>query len=504
MDALNMPADATALTHIDANAARNPSHPAILFYDQVVTYGELVAASRRMARALMNRGVKPGDHVCLLAPNSPHYYAAYLATLRCGATFFPINTELSVEEVAYIIANSRPALMLTAETLRAKVEAARAAGVHVGADLSLETLKAEADAQPVEGPFTIRGPADVAVVIHTSGTTAQPKGVVATDRMEVLSASALQERWAITPGDISVCALPLSYTFGLFSASFVALSAGATILLFPKFNPVRVLEGIVRHRATYMVGVPTMYAMMLEHVRQTGRRYDLASVRMMAASGAPITLQTKEDFHAALGVRLRDYYALSECTPIFSFDLSTGQGIPPLGSVGTLVPGAEVKIIDDQGQPAAPGVAGELLVRSDRLMPGYYEDPERTAAAFDGAWFRTRDFAYSDADGHYFIVGRDRDQVISGGHKIASTEVESLIARLPQVAQVAVVGAPHEVLGEQVKAVIVLKPGQQLTADAVTGFCEQHLATYKIPRQVEFRADLPISPAGKVLKRQLI
>lgn len=504
MDAPIMTADLTALTRIDANAARHPDHPAILFNHEVTTYGDLVAISRRMARALMARGVRPGTHVCMLAPNSPLYYATYLATLRCGATFFPINTELSVEEIAYIIGNSRPVVVLAADVLLAKVDAARHAGAAAGTLVSLEELQTQAQSMPAEGPFPARAPTDVAVVIHTSGTTARPKGVVATDRMEVLSALALQQRWAITPGDISVCALPLSYTFGLFSASFVALSAGATVLLFPKFNPVRVLEGIARHRATYMVGVPTMYAMMLEHVRQTGLSYDLASVRMMAASGAPITPQTKEDFQAALGVRLRDYYALSECTPIFSFDLSHARGTPPLGSVGTLVPGAEVRIVDDRGGPCAPGVAGELLVRSERLMPGYYDDPERTAASFNGAWFRTRDFAYSDANGYYFIVGRDRDQVISGGHKIASTEVESLIARMPEVAQVAVVGAPHDVLGEQVKAVIVLKPGQHLAAEDVIGFCAQHLATYKVPRQVEYRADLPISPAGKVLKRELI
>ena len=323
--------------------------------------------------------------------------------------------------------------------------------------------------------------------------------------MEIRSACALGDYWDLRPGDISVCALPLSYTFGLFSASFTAFCAGASVLLFPKFHPVRVLEGIERHRASYMVGVPTMYSMMLEHVTQTGRRYDLSSVRMMAASGAPITLKTKEDFRTTFGVTLRDYYALSECTPIFSFDLRPESGsTPPPGSVGQLVRGAEVTLLGDDGQTVGAGDIGSLSVRSERLTPGYFRDPERNASAFDQGWFKTGDLAYRDPDGYFFIVGRDRDQVISGGHKIASTEVESVIARMPAVARVAVVGAPHPVQGEIVKAVIVCLPGQQLDAATVIHFCRERLAAFKVPQAVEFRSELPISPAGKVLKRQLV
>lgn len=499
------PPQQTALSLIDAHALRDPAHRAIVFEDEVLTYGELVAASCRLAHALMARGIGPDGRVCLLATNSPDYYATYFAVLRCGAAFFPINTDLSTDEVAYIIGQSEPALVIIEEALRERTLDAVATGARERTVVPLETLLSEArahGADPAAAVFPQRSPQDVALVIHTSGTTARPKGVIATDHMEVTSAQALHECWDIRTDDISVCALPLSYTFGLFSASFAALCAGATVLLFRRFNPVRVLEGIERHRATYMVGVPTMYAMMLEHVQQTGRRYDLASVRMMAASGAPITLRTKEDFLSTFGVVLRDYYALSECTPIFSFDLRHDLQPPP-GSAGRLVAGAEVSLLDDDGRPVAVGETGALRVRSERLMPGYYLDPERTAGAFDGAWFKTGDLAYRDAQGHYFIVGRDRDQVISGGHKIASTEVESHIARLPEVARVAVVGAPHPVLGEVVKAVIVCREGQRIDAATVIEFCKSHLAAYKVPREVEFRSTLPISPAGKVLKREL-
>lgn len=499
-------AEQTALTLIDAHAARDPSHRAVVFEDRVLTYGELVSASCRLAHVLGARGIKSGDRVCLFAANSADYYIAYLAVLRCGAALFPINIDLSLDEVTYIIGKSDPALVITDESTHGRGSDAIAGTTGERNPERLGALLHEArtcEADPGSAVFPRRSGQDIALVVHTSGTTARPKGVVATDRMEVASARALRECWDIRPGDVSVCALPLSYTFGLFSASFTALCAGATVLLLRKFHPVRVLEAIERHRATYMVGVPTMYAMMLEHVQQTGQRYDLSSMRMMAASGAPITLKAKEDFLSTFGVVLRDYYALSECTPIFSFDLRRDTVLPPAGAAGRLVAGAEVALLGDDGRPVAVGEIGTLRVRSERLMPGYFMDAERTAAAFDEGWFKTGDLACQDAEGYYFIVGRDRDQVISGGHKIASTEVESVIARMPEVAQVAVVGALHPVQGEIVKAVIVCREGSRLDEAAVVDFCKSRLAAYKVPRAVEFRSALPISPAGKVLKREL-
>ena len=344
--------NATALTLIDAHAARDPAHCAVIFEDRVLSYGELVAASTRLAGTLVGHGIGAGDRVSMIASNNPDYYIAYLAVLRCGAALFPINTDLTLDEVSYIIGKTDPALVIADEALHARASEAIAALERKPVLMRLEHLQAEARTQVVSGEFPKRSGDDIALVVHTSGTTARPKGVVASDRMEIRSACALGDYWDLRPGDISVCALPLSYTFGLFSASFTAFCAGASVLLFPKFHPVRVLEGIERHRASYMVGVPTMYSMMLEHVTQTGRRHDLSSVRMMAASGAPITLKTKEDFRTTFGVTLRDYYALSECTPIFSFDLRSESGsTPPPGSVGQLVQGAEVTLLGDIGRP---------------------------------------------------------------------------------------------------------------------------------------------------------
>lgn len=497
-----------ALTLIDRHAHERPDHAAVLFEGQCVTYRDLVNRSTTIAQALQAQGITTDSRICIIARNSPDYYAVYLGVLRAGGTLFPINADLSHNEIAHIVAKSAPALVICDDDcLQILTDTWLKNGLNTPY-CQLDTLLA-GDLQSAQSSIrssdlqTPRGPESVAVVIHTSGTTALPKGVVATDRMEVASARALIREWQIQPDDISVCALPLSYTFGLFTASFVAFTGGATVLLFKKFNPVHVLEGIEKLGATYMVGVPAMFAMMLEHVKQTNKQCKLNQVRFMASSGAPITTNIKEGFHHRLGMPLLEYYALSECTPIFSFSFNE-VSLPPLGSSGQLICGAEVKILDDERRHVPEGGTGRLFVRSERLMSGYYLDTERNAAAFMDGWFNTGDLAYCDPQGFFYVVGRERDQVISGGYKIASAEVEEQILKHEAVAYAAVVGSPDAILGEVIKAVLVLKEGSSADQAEIIAHCEQRLARHKVPRIVEFRATLPTSPAGKVLKRQLI
>lgn len=494
-----------ALALIDGHAQERPDHPAVLFEGQQMTYRELTDRSVVLATALQGLGLASDSRVCLVSRNSPDYYAAYLGVLRAGGALFPINADLNHNEITYIINKTAPALILYDEDCQQALSGIWEKNTFDTPHHSIESLlKMGLQTTPDTEFKTSRTADSVAVVIHTSGTTATPKGVVATDRMEVASALALIREWKVTPSDMSVCALPLSYTFGLFTASFVALTAGATVLLFKKFNPVRVLESIEQSGATYMVGVPAMYAMMLEHVEQTGKSYDLGRVRFMASSGAPIAAHIKERFSQRMGLPLLEYYALSECTPIFSFSFNAPT-LPPFGSCGTLVSGAEVKILDDEGNIVPEGATGSLYVKSEeRLMTGYYLDPERNAEAFDDGWFNTGDLAHCDPDGHFYITGRERDQVISGGYKIASAEVEEQILKHSAVAQAAVVGSPDNVLGEVIKAVLVLKEGRHTDQAEIIAHCEQGLALHKVPRIVEFRDALPTSPAGKVLKRQLV
>ena len=495
----------TILGRIDHFAATTPNKAAIVFGDKTLTYADLACASVQMAHVLQNKGIGAGDRVCLLATNCPEYLVLYHAVMRCGAALFPINSDLAASEIAYILGHAEPALVVSDTANTAKILGAQAQAAFKVPHAELEALAASAVESSTErAGLHQRKPSDMALVIYTSGTTSAPKGVPATDAIEINGADTFASIWAVSAQDRCLCALPLSFLFGLHTATLVAFSQGATVVLFPKFNPVRVLEGIVQNRITMVLGVPTMYAMMLEHVTQTGVEYDLSSVRMAGSSGAPLAVVTRDAIEAKLGMRIQDYYALSECRPIFSFRAADAQPVP-VGAVGKAVPNVEVCLLDEEGSPVATGSTGSILVRSsETLMPGYFRDPERTALAFKEGWFVTGDLAYQDIEGNYYIAGRTRDQVISGGQKISAIEVENVLLQHPAVAQAAAVGVPDAKFGELLKAVLVLRPGAVLDPDKLLEHCKDKLAAYKLPRLFSVRDELPVSPAGKVLKRELI
>jgi long-chain acyl-CoA synthetase len=495
------------LSSIDRHAAATPNHVAVIFEEKQLTFSQLVESSKQLGQHFWYMGLRPGCRVCLWSLNRPEYYIIYLAVLRCGGALFPINSDLASEEIRYIISRTKPYLAVIDQAIALnfnELEIDRlfaASRLVVSVDQLFEDVALK-DVFSADFEFPVRQPDDIALVIHTSGTTGRAKGVIATDRMEVLSAKSLHEVWSMTSSDISVCALPLSYTFGLFTASYNPLCAGATVVLLEKFNPVRALQAIERYRATMMVGVPTMFAMMATHVQETRIEYDTSSMRFFAASGAPVLDKTKKDFKELLGHELLDYYALSECTPIFSFDLRKRDATD--GSSGRLVDGASICIVDEKGNAVSKGEVGLLSIKSERLTIGYLEDSEKTKDAIRNGWFATGDLAREGKDGAFFIVGRVRDQIISGGHKIAPIEVEDALLRHPAVANVAVFGEPDDIYGEVVVAALVLKPSFEANDVAIKQFCGRHLAQYKIPKKIKFQSELPMSAAGKVLKRELL
>lgn len=495
----------TIVGRIDHFAATTPDKAAIVFAEQTISYAALASASVQMAHVLKAKGIGEGDRVCLLSGNCPEYLVLYHAVMRCGAALFPINSDLAASEIAYILGHAEPALVVSDAASSSKIKAAQAQSSFQVPHEELEQLAAQSAQVPTtSAELHPRKPTDLALVIYTSGTTSAPKGVPATDAIEIAGAETFAQTWGVTAQDRCLCALPLSFLFGLHTATMVPFSQGATVVLFQRFNPVRVLEGVVSHRVTMVLGVPTMYAMMLEHVTQTGIHYDLSSVRMAGSSGAPLAVATRDAIEASLGMTIQDYYALSECRPIFSFRADAAETVP-VGSVGNVVPGVEVRLLDEAGQPVPQGATGAILVRSSNtLMSGYFRDSERTAAAFDDGWFITGDLAYQDVQGHYYIAGRTRDQVISGGQKISAIEVENVLLQHPAVAQAAAVGVPDAKFGELLKAVLVLRPGAAQDEEALLAHCKDKLAAYKLPRLFSFRDVLPVSPAGKVLKRELI
>jgi long-chain acyl-CoA synthetase len=480
--------------------ARDVNRPAIVFGDEVLSYGELLAQVRRVAALLADVPVRRGDRVLILASNTPSYLVNYLAVVELGAVFVPVHTELAAPEIAYIVKHAEPSLVICDPALRSKIDVT-ASGTPVFAPDWYLDPRHGAKSAPTADPTSARQPDDDVLICYTSGTTSSPKGVTASHRVEIASATGFGTMWEVTAQDTFTVALPLSSLFGLHTASFVALAHGATLLLLPRFNPVLVLQAIEKHRPTVFLGVPTMYAMMVEHVRQTGKRYDLSSIRLAVASGAALPAELKKACRELLGLELVEYYALSEVRPVFSPNLRLRLPVPE-GSVGCLAPSTEARILDDQGQPASEGKVGALFLRAPSLMKSYFRDPERTAAAIRDGWFETGDLVRREGD-YYFLVGRTRDQIISGGSKISAIEVEDVLLRHPAVFSAAVIGLPDEKYGQSVRAVIVVREGAQATDADLAEHCAKYLAPYKVPRGFTFVDQLPVGPTGKVLKREL-
>lgn len=487
---------------IALHAERRPDHPALVFGDQTVTHGQLVDQGRRLASALLASGIRKGDRVALLSPNRLEFFSIYLGLATIGAAIVPVNAEFAPHEIRYVLDHSEARMVIRAAALAGTVSEALDGLRSQPLLEDFDALIARAEGlAPHDGPRLGSGQ-DLALLCYTSGTTATPKGVAATHGNELASAQAYAGMMAIGPEDRVLVTLPLTFSYGFHVGGYMPLLSGATIHLAPKFHPRLALEAIERERPTVFLGVPTMFAMMADVARKDGRSYDVSSLRLAAASGAALNEQIVADCREGLGLLVRPYYAMTEVRPIFSFDLRQ-EVQPPDGSVGRLIAPTEVQLVDDTGKDAEEGQPGELWVRGPSFSGAYYKDPERTAAAVTDGWFRTGDLATRDADGNYFIVGRIRDQIISGGAKIAPIEVEDVLLTHPGIAAAAVVGAPDPIFGQIVKAVIV-PTDAALGAEDVLAYCHGRLAEYKVPRIVTFMDALPIAPSGKVLKSALI
>lgn len=485
-----------------SHAKRNPDHPAFTFAGRVVTYGALVEEARRLAAVLRKQGVAHGDRVAVFSPNRPEIFSVYLGLAMLGAAIVPVNAEFAVHEVRHIVDHSEIRMIVHGPEQAETVREARMETRVQPPMVEFDALLAEAgQASPYEGPV-LGGEDDLVLLCYTSGTTSLPKGVAATHRNELVSAQAYSDMMAITPADRELIALPLTFSFGFHAAAYVALFSGATIQLLPRFHPRDTLEAIETLRSTIFLGVPTMFAMMADVAGKDDRPYDLGSLRLASASGAALTEKIIADFRAQTGVTVLAYYAMTEVRPIFSYDLRTGT-LPPPGSVGRLIPPTEVRLVDETGADAGSGQPGELWVRGPSFSGAYFRDPERTAASMTGDWFRTGDLVTCDAEGHYFIVGRSREQIICGGAKIAPIEVETALLSHPSISDVAVVGSPDPVFGQIVKAVVV-STDPALQPEAVMDFCRGRVADYKVPRIVTFMDALPLAPSGKVLKTALV
>jgi long-chain acyl-CoA synthetase len=495
-------------------AETHPNRPAIYFRDTTLTYGELARQVRRMASALRARGIAPGDSVAVLLPNCPQFTVAYYAVTALAAICVPANPLLKPAELEYIWGDSRAKLVVTAPPLLANAQEAQRAlpglqtlvstgaqpempeGVLTWAELMAEGTE-DFDTK-ISNP-TSRTEDCPAVCIYTSGTTGRPKGALLSHRNLTVNCHQVSQALRLDERDNFLCVLPLFHSFAGTVCQNTPLFCGARTTLQESFHPARVLEAIAAHRVTIFPGVPAMFGALLQF--PTDRSYDFSSVRICVSGGAPMPIAIMEAFERKFGAVVIEGDGPTECSPVTS--VNPPEGVRKPGTIGLPVSGVEMKIFDDNDRELPPNTVGEIVVRGENVMLGYLNQPEATAQAMKNGWYHTGDLGTVDADGYFSIVDRKKDMLIVGGLNVYPREVEEVLYAHPAIADVAVIGAPDPLRGEEVVAIVTLKPGAQAADHELIAFCRRHVANFKAPRRVIFRDALPRSGTGKVLKRLL-
>jgi long-chain acyl-CoA synthetase len=489
-------------------ARRFGSKTALIAAGRTLTYQALDEMCERVAGGLHDIGVRPGDRVSLYSPNRWEWVVAYHAALRAGAVVNPINVMLTAEEVAFVLNDCGAAAIFTsgdkAEViagLTREVPSLRRVISFDGAGDGVadfgDLLSSTAAAPEVLRPT----PADLSTIGYTSGTTGHPKGAMQSHRAVFLNTAAVFALHTRTERDVMLNALPLPHVYGnvIMNGTFMV---GATLVMMERFDPAVTLAEIHRHRATVFDGVPTMYAMMLADPSLPGA--DLSSLRVCTVGGQTMPAAKMAEWEERSGVPLLEIWGMTELAGAGTSNCSYMPNVH--GSIGFALPGTEARIaaIDDPGVTMPDGEPGELMIRGPLVMLGYYGNEAATRATIEpGGWMHTGDIATRDEEGHYFIVDRRNDLILTGGFNVYPAEIERIVAAHPAVAMVAVGSVPDDTYGELARAYVVLRPGATVTEAEVIEHCRAHLAAYKLPRSVRFVPDLPKTSTGKVMRREL-
>jgi malonyl-CoA/methylmalonyl-CoA synthetase len=469
---------------------------------RAVTYAEIEEKSGRIAALLDKLGVKPGERVTVQIDKSPEALFLYLACLRAGVIYMPLNSGYTAAELDYFLSDATPALVVSTPKAFEEMRALAAkAGCRTVLTLDAEghgSLTEQAQALAPRADIAATAADDVAAMLYTSGTTGRSKGALLTHRSLISNAETLVGSWGFTEQDVLLHTLPIFHVHGLFVAFGCALLSRAKMLFHPAFDAEKALSAM--GRATVFMGVPTYYTRLLASPELS--RAKVANMRLFVSGSAPLLAETFSAFHQRTGHHILERYGMTETGMNTSNPLA---GERRLGTVGFPLPGIELRIADDQGKEVAKGETGIIEVRGPNVLKGYWNNPEKTSAAFrpDG-FFITGDVAQLDKDGYVTIVGRASDMIISGGYNVYPKEIETVIDALPGVGESAVIGVPHPDFGEGVVAVIRTLPGKDHPAEAeIVATLKSQLAGYKVPKKLVFVEDLPRNAMGKVVKAEL-
>lgn len=485
----------TLAAHFPADRTR----PCLILPDERVwTYGDLMHASARMAHALVRFGARPGNRIAVQVEKSPEAFVLYLAALRAGLVYLPLNPAYPAAEVAYFLEDAEPAVFVSG-VLPPDVAA------HLlpnGQVLTLDangqgSLIAAAAGERDHFATVPRYADDLAAILYTSGTTGRSKGAMLTHGNLRANAETLAQYWQFSADDVLLHMLPLFHIHGLFVAGHCVLMRGAAMFFEPRFDVARALQRLPE--SSVMMGVPTFYTRLLSDPGFNAA--SCARIRLLVSGSAPLLPETFEAVAARTRQRILERYGMTEGG---MFTSNPYQGERRCGSVGPALPGVQVRVVDDNGATCAVGTPGHIQVRGPNVFCGYWRQPEKTRAEFtmDG-FFKTGDIGHLDAEGYLTISGRARDLIITGGLNVYPKEVEDVINRLPGVAESAVIGLPHPDFGEAVTAVVIAAADVPLDEAAVVAHTRGLLAAFKTPKRVIVTDQLPRNTMGKVMKNVL-
>src|SRR3989440_619076 len=466
-----------------------------------VSYGDLISRAGQMANLLISRGVKPGDRVAAQTEKSVPGLVLYLATVRAGAVFLPLNTAYTLNELEYFITDAEPSLVVCdpskAEGIGAIAAKVGAKVLTLGADGKGSLTEAAAKASP-EFSTLKRADDDLAAILYTSGTTGRSKGAMLTHDNLASNSLSLVDYWRFTKDDVLIHALPIYHTHGLFVASNVTLFARASMIFLPKLDPELIIN--LMARATVLMGVPTFYTRLLQSPSLT--RESTGHMRLFISGSAPLLAETHREWFARTGHAVLERYGMTE-TNMNTSNPYDGTRVP--GAVGHPLPGVRLRVTDPEtGEELARDSVGMIEVKGPNVFKGYWRMPEKTKAEFrDDGFFITGDLGKIDDKGYVHIVGRGKDLVISGGFNVYPKEIESEIDAIPGVIESAVIGVPHADFGEGVTAVVVCDKAARIDETSVLKALDGRLAKFKMPKRVFIVDDLPRNAMGKVQKNIL-
>jgi len=491
---------------LSTRVATSPDKP-FLFSEadgRQFTYAEFASSVDATARLLAAHGITKGDVVSLLMPNGAEYIIAYFACWRLGALAGPVNSLLKEHETAFVMNNSEAKAVLIHSEFRERIESIKQKLPHLK---SVITFDDEAHATRERANSTTNlslsniGRDDDAIIIYTSGTTGKPKGCLLTHGNIIANARQISEWLNFTATDRLLTIMPLFHMNAVSVTTMSPLYAGGSTVISPKFSSSKFWNTISDYQITSFGSVATMLSMLLSTYPNgvpEGLKTD--QLRFAMCGSAPVPAEVIKKFEETFNCPVGEGYGLSESTCRSTFNPPDKRGRP--GSCGLPI-GNEMKVFDDDDHELPDGELGEIVLRGENILKGYFKDPEATEKAFRSGWFHTGDIGYRDPEGFFYIVDRKSDMIIRGGENIYPREIDEILYRHPAVAAAATIGVPDPLYGEEVAAFVVLKDGMKVREEEIIDYCKAELADYKCPKSVRFVKDIPKGPTGKLLKREL-